>query len=110
MRKVPVRSSVWFSYLDANGLGYAEADHIIFLRDRAVILECKLSQTENAALQIKQLYRPLLRKILGEGVLIQGVQVCKNLYRECPGLVGSLQEVLASNSEDIFTWHHLGRN
>lgn len=102
------RSGVWIDYEDDNGVGYAQIDHLLILPDRLCIVEAKLSQTCNAELQIRELYRPLLKLITGGG-LIQGVQVCKNLYTEPQLPVRNIEEVLATTSEEIFTWHFLGR-
>jgi hypothetical protein len=103
-----LRSNVWFEFYDKNGDGWAGADHILFLPDRIVIFECKLSQTPSGISQIQFLYRPLVQFIFPDR-LVQGVQVCKNLYQEAPGQVDSLAEVLSSSSEAIFTWQWLGR-
>lgn len=103
-----VRSGVWIGYVDRNGPGAAEIDHLVYWKGGLVIIECKLSQTPNAELQISELYHPLLKHIF-RGQLVQGVQVCKYLYMAPNNPVGSLREVLAARTEDIFTWHHLGR-
>lgn len=104
---VTIRSDVWFGYADEAGTGFAEIDHLIFHRRGIIIVECKLTQTPNAEAQIKELYRPLVQMVF-PGVLVQGVQICKNIWHEPALPVNSLREVVASGSEDIHTWHHLG--
>lgn len=74
---------------------------------RLVILECKLSQTENAALQINELYRPLIEFIHPEA-FVQGVQVCKNLWEEPTKPIGRLSDILVLDDPGVFTWHFLG--
>ena len=103
-----VLSSVWFEFLDANGRGVCEADHIIIRPDRVVVVECKLTQTPRGISQLERLYLPCARLVWPER-RVQGVMICKTLYEEPTFYAGSWEEVLAAPDSVIPTWHWLGR-
>ncbi len=106
--QIELRSSVWFEFLDANGRGVCEADHLIICPDRVVVVEVKLTQTPRGISQLKHLYLPCARHVFKE-VPVLGVMVCKTLYEQPEALVGSFSEVLKSDPNVIPTWHWLGR-
>lgn len=50
----------WLRFRDNNGLGYAQPDILFATPEALCIVECKLTDTQEADTQIGQLYRPLL--------------------------------------------------
>lgn len=102
-----VENSVWFSYSDEQGRGFAELDHLVTTQDgkRAIILESKLTQTERAFPQLMGLYKPLVQHVMPH-TLIQTVMVCQNMWEEAEYLVHGLDEVLRSQVfHRTLTWH-----
>lgn len=103
-----VESSVWFEFFDSNGRGVCEADHIIICPDRVVVVECKLTQTPRGLFQLEKLYLPLVEFLFPE-VRVQGVMICKTLYKEPEYLVTKWRELSEWKGNEILTWHWLGR-
>ena len=52
------RLNVWFEFEDDNGYGHAQADALV-LAPCPVVIECKLTRTPNAELDLKELLLPL---------------------------------------------------
>ena len=100
-------SSVWFEFLDANGRGVCEVDHLILLPDSVVVVECKLTQTPRGISQLGSLYLPVVRNIFKQ-VPVRGVMICKKLYEEPSVLVTNLSQVLEQDLNTIPTWHWIG--
>lgn len=96
----------WFSFQDANGHGYCQPDILIVTEDLVFILECKLTFTEWAWPQLRELYKPVVEKVFQRPSIV--IQVCKNLYRIPDGIVDSIQEVLDKPRDGNLTWHFLG--
>jgi hypothetical protein len=63
-----VHSGVWFEYADAKRVGVCQIDHYVVLRDKILLVECKLSEKEEAWVQMKDLYAPILQQHYGLGV------------------------------------------
>jgi hypothetical protein len=69
----------WFKYYDANGLGYCSPDFVLSCPEGILVLECKLTWTEEALAQLRGLYIPVLEKVTGLPVV--GGVVLKSLGR-----------------------------
>lgn len=68
---------LWFRFEDANGIGYASPDLLCWTASGPMIVEVKLTATEEAWDQLRFLYGPLVERWLG--VSPQLCVVCKNL-------------------------------
>lgn len=53
----------WLKFRDNNGLGYAQPDSLFVVAGRLCLVECKLTDTEEADSQMAGLYEPLLSKL-----------------------------------------------
>ena len=102
-----VVSGRWIKYCDRGRTCYAQPDHYIVGARAVVVFECKLTQCVAGVDQIRQLYRPLLESIYKRPVI--GVLVCKWLVKEPDHLILDPRDALSFVTEDIFTWHWLGR-
>jgi hypothetical protein len=97
-------SGQWFSFRDSGGYGCAQTDHLLFLADQLVVIECKLTETWVGFSQIDFLYRPLLAHIYG--LPVTGVMACKHLVtRGNPRLRQDLVDCFMPGRN--FVWHHL---
>lgn len=76
---------VWWQFADSKGTGWCQTDVLVRGSRYALVLECKLSYTEDAWPQMERLYRPVVAEALGLEVLC--IQVCKHLRPEWTGVV-----------------------
>lgn len=69
----------WFSYIDANGKGYAQADLIFACPARKLflVIECKRTYVQKGLDQLEGLYRPLLEH--GTKGRVATLLICKHL-------------------------------
>lgn len=67
----------WWNYIDANGPGWCQTDLVLRSAKRALVLECKLTDTDYAVGQLKLLYLPVVELALG--VPAYGIVVAKYL-------------------------------
>jgi hypothetical protein len=95
----------WFRFIDANGEGYCCPDIIIDHATGLFVLECKLSDREEAKSQLTDLYIPVISHVYARPA--RGIVVTKVLKRQSSGIVTSLCEAFQSN--DIPVLHWLGR-
>lgn len=108
-----VVASQWFEYFmaDDDTPHYAETDVFILGDNHILLLECKLTYTEQLAWwQMEKRYAPLLRHVYNRSVLT--MQVCRNLDRgrDVEALQMRTPRYLFNNPEPgRFTWHWLGR-
>lgn len=97
----------WLAYRDRNGVGYAQPDLVLVQEGKALLMECKLSQTDQAKEQMLDLYAPLLTQLLGVTILC--LQVCRNLHWYAGRwMVKGPQELIRSSKPGSHTWHFLG--
>lgn len=96
----------WIMFADENGLGWARPDIYVLLSDVVLLIECKLTQSMDADVQLLTLYLPLLRSIYQQPILL--LQVCKNLRVVPKKLVEGPEELLQSPGPGVFTWQYLG--
>lgn len=100
-----VLSSPWFTFADANGLGYCQPDILIFLQESIIIVEVKLTQTSSAWQQLELLYKPVVELVYKKPVYL--LQVCKHLHWETSAQVSSIEEFVDSPRRGLWTLHHL---
>lgn len=94
----------WLGFTDASGTTYCQPDIYVVLPSYVLLLEVKLTQTEDAEIQLRDLYRPLLEELYGLPVVM--VQVCKNLRYQPKHAISSLRE--ASQPGILYTYHCIG--
>ena len=96
----------WLLFSDQNGIGWAQPDAYLLMKDKILLLEAKLTQSDSATPQLLSLYLPLLRQIYNLPILC--AQVCHNLRYVPKKLVESPQEILANPGPGVFVWHFIG--
>lgn len=69
-----------FEFYDRGGRGFCYPDILVLAEDRILILECKLTQTDVAELQIFQLYAPVVSLMWSLPII--GVAVYRNCVRQ----------------------------
>ena len=97
----------WIHFKDATGWHYAQVDLLVLAQTKLWLLEVKRTQTQDAWLQMGQLYKPLLR-VLYPDLDIICVQVCKNLIYPPKHAIQALRE--ATDPEVFYTYHWFGEN
>lgn len=99
------KAGQWFQFVDINGIGHAQTDFYIVCPRSVLLIECKLSQTQKAFLQMAQLYVPLLEFVYQ--LPVSTLLACKNLrYR--PEAERTPEELIIHPEIGNFTWHFLG--
>lgn len=83
-------------------MGYAQPDAFVLLENKVLLLEAKLTQSDQAEAQCTKLYVPLLERIYGRPVV--SAQVFKNIRYETPTMVESLEEL--TQREGHWQWHN----
>lgn len=105
----------WFEFVDQNGQGYCQVDFMLKREGYVVLLEAKHTWTPVGHLQLEELYRPVVEKLLGVPAI--GVVVCKRLNDEVGalealgriGIAGRLEEAVeraVDGSRSV--WHFIG--
>ena len=114
IRSVATRTNrqhgIWFSFVDANGLGYCQPDVLLGLDGQVVVLECKLTEVDEARKQLAYLYLPVVAKALGKPT--KGIVVVRHLTRESnpSNVCTSLGEALKRATSEYYpTLHWIGR-
>ena len=69
----------WFEFFDANGHGYCQPDILVIRRDDVVVLECKLTEVDEAEAQLEDLYVHVVRRVYK--LPVKGIVVARHLTR-----------------------------
>ena len=101
-----LRLSQWLLFADDNGIGWAQPDAYIIMKNGILLMECKLTQSDVATPQLLSLYLPLLRKIYNLPILC--LQVCHNLRYVPKKIVEGPQELLEAPGPGVYVWHYIG--
>ncbi len=101
-----LRLNQWIQFADDNGKGWAQPDAYLLMNSRILLIECKLTQSDNATPQLLSLYLPLLRKVYNLPILC--LQVCHTLRYIPKKIVTGPQELLDLPGPGVFVWHYLG--
>jgi len=96
---------MWLEYEDDNGYGMCSPDIVLDLEDRILVLECKLTQTETARLQIFQLYAPVLSRCWNKPIV--GVGVFRNLISKAENPVLNIEHLCKAPLEELDTYYTL---
>lgn len=97
----------WIEYEDSNGPGIAQPDAVIDFKSYAILLECKLKQSDLARQQIEYLYRPLLSHILRKRIIC--VEAFKYPTRgRNAASIKSLNLIERKSEDKLWSWHWIG--
>ena len=97
-------SNRWYRFVDAAGVGFCQPDHELHLQNYIICIECKLTQTHNAHLQMQELYIPVLEEVYKKKVF--AIQATHTLLYKPDGLVSDLSDfVFAPRDIGEVVWH-----
>lgn len=96
----------WLLFKDRHGYGKAQPDVYIVRSDLVVLIECKLTQTENAIPQLLSLYLPLIKELYHRPVVC--IQACHNLRYVPKKLIEDPMELIKNPRPGVWTWHYIG--
>lgn len=95
----------WIHFTDDNGRGCAQPDIFLVFPTLILVIECKLSQTDNAKNQLLDLYKPLLEHLFHRPAFC--IQACKNLYAWPEQKILHPETLLNAPRPGMHTWHYL---
>lgn len=99
----------WFEFVDANGKGFAQPDFVLRTKNEVLVVECKLTFTEEAFGQLQELYFPILHYV--HRLPVRGIVLTKNLTPSAPPPTPSFRAaVAASRKGQIPVVHWLGHS
>ena len=75
----------WWHFVDTNGVGYCQTDVLLTFQSQVVILECKLTEVEQARRQLRCLYVPVVQLAMGRPA--KGVVVARHLSKAVKEIV-----------------------
>ena len=96
----------WLLFKDKHGYGKAQPDAYILRPDLVVLIECKLTQTDDVVPQLLQLYLPLIRQLYSRKVVC--IQACHNLRYAPKKQIKDPMELIEVPRPGIWTWHYIG--
>lgn len=101
-----LRYHQWIKFADRNGVGWAEPELFIVLKDRVILFEMKLTGGPAGRMQMERLYKPLLEHIFKRPV--HCLLVCRNVTEHTPGPRFQTPEDFIISGASFGTWHWLG--
>jgi len=96
----------WLLFKDHHGYGKAQPDAYILRPELVVLIECKLTQADDAVPQLLNLYLPLIRGLYSRPVVC--IQACHNLRYTPKKLIKDPIELIDSPRPGVWTWHYIG--
>lgn len=97
-------SGKWYQYEDVGHTGACQTDHELHFKDCIICIECKLTQTPNAHLQMSELYIPILEKVHRKKVY--GIQATSMLIYSPEILIHDIADfVFFPKESDSAVWH-----
>lgn len=81
---------------------WCSPDLVIDLGNLVVIIEVKLTWVPDAANKLRNIYCPVVRRVLQKPAI--GVVVCKNLVENAPREVSSISDALATGADCVVYW------
>ena len=96
----------WFQFEDINGISVCSPDLLYDSGDKILIIECKLTATQDAWAQLGGLYIPVVEKVFGRAVV--PVSIAKNLTPNSRIIVDTLASAIERATERP-TLHWTGR-
>lgn len=94
----------WFEFLDSNGYGVCQTDHLVVHEGTLWVLETKLTDIFQGKLQLQELYLPVVAAALG--ATPRGAVVVRHLIRAntLDTIVGNLHEAQAVPGVPVIHW------
>jgi hypothetical protein len=105
---------MWWEYRDVGGIGWCQTDFFGKAKEWAIILETKLTWTQDAEDQLYELYVPVVACALGiSRSQVLPIVVCKYLTCSasrpvCDTLRGAILESMETSAPFCSVWHHIG--
>lgn len=106
-RLAGAKHGLWFKYQDFNGVGYCSPDLIVDYVQFVLVIEAKLTDTDEGRAQIEQLYSPVLHMHYKRPV--RGILVCKNLRQGSANLAADLVSAVGLSQTCIPTLQWRGK-
>lgn len=98
----------WFEYFADGKRGYCQTDFLLFSGLEVYILECKLTNVEEALGQLRELYAPVVQAAYR--LPVHGIVVVKSLSRASGALiVATLKSACSQAIHTIPVLHYLGQ-
>lgn len=94
-------NGLWLEFEDESGFGFCQPDVVLVGEDRVVVVECKLTQTDQAEDQLELLYMPIVRLLFGLPVF--GVQICRNQYQRPRNPIRRIETLFEEDLLDLDT-------
>lgn len=101
----------WFEFEDRNGFGVCQTDYLFRDLDRVIVVECKLSLTDEAFFQLQCLYLPVVGEAFrlktlnarARGLIVtRNLREVRNSYKVFPTLRSAVE------GDDISVLHWIG--
>jgi hypothetical protein len=108
------RCGAWWEFKDDAGIGCCQTDFFGKAKQWVILLESKLTWTQEAEEQLYELYVPVVAMALGvQRSQVLPIVVCKYLTREtqrpvCFSLKEALEQSMNVSAPFCSVWHHLG--
>jgi hypothetical protein len=80
--RVEINYHKWIRFFDEHGIGHAEPEAYVVLKDRIILFEVKRTGMPAGRMQMEGLYQPLLEKIFEKPVY--SLLICQNVVQDTP--------------------------
>lgn len=95
----------WFTFYDVYGVGNCCPDFLLWVNDRVIVVEVKLTWVEVALAKLDELYCPVISAALHCPVL--PLVICRNATTNSPSAKFTLGEALISKNK-LLQWPQTG--
>jgi hypothetical protein len=97
---------LWWAYLDANGRGYCQTDIVLAYSGEVFVLECKLTEVDDAWRQLASLYIPVVSLALKHPA--KGIIVARHLSKRSDrsAVCTRLEDAMAEAQSSYFPTLH----
>jgi|SRR5580700_6184991 hypothetical protein len=100
-----IEHNPWFTFSDAYGTSSCSPDYLIWIGNRVVIVEVKLTWVDVAMTKLLELYCPVVSIALGAQVM--PLVICRNTLPRAPRGHSTLVQALTSH-EKLLLWPQIG--
>lgn len=104
-RFVRLEHNPWFTFHDVYGSGHCSPDYLLWVDDKAIIVEVKLTWVGVAMAKLMDLYMPVVSTALGCGVM--PLVVVRNTHPKAPEAKFTLAEAITSQHK-LLHWPSTG--
>lgn len=99
---VRVEHNPWFTFYDSCGMGNCCPDFLLWLDNKVIIVEVKLTWVEVAIHKLENLYGPVVGMALN--MPTESLVICRNLAANAPRPKLTLSEALAAPTNPLLLW------